>query len=1518
MPPATFNLKDQLKWLLETQAYIPPPIPEVADLSEQQVKEYRLYRSKTRSTTIDLIQENDSGRFGQTDVSIDNSRPSMTTDATHSNSNSNSHLNRPSDITSTYTQRNLPIGQAAIARENINKSIIRSNSPDITSSEPTLKNQRDILEFVGTKRHSSEKFIDLTNDDKLVAPLSINKRRLSANSSIQDQKAKKLHKEDVNDVFSDDDDFPTPVQMGSRQESFQNGPSTFDSQSTSTGPSLDLKSEQITHLDFSTLQNLALAQANLLRKYKVMTSILKQHLKVEISTSVSEDTKRDKRKNYTQRAEQLDKECTNLGNELSIITTNKMLTEGKSMNNRMNSLNINLKDKNAVTSTQPIFLHNENKLSQPEENSTDDDIIVTDISIPGKSKTQSPFSTSVLLTSTTRELRDRQTLTPVTNILPINYNSQQHALQDSFNCESEGEHVTESQAMEEMKDFIEYNQNESSDEDVEYHETQFPSQEEVEPLDITETEIIVKSDDEFEEIEESLSHHLNIHQSFDKQNNSEKNVDYSFESNDKFKSTNNISQNMSNSNEFDNHDEFNREVDVGSRNDKHDNNNNNNNNNNEDDEEDDDDDDDSILIIDKNGETHIFNENESSDDQFSDDDIQVKNEEDYMTQINEEREITTQIPNNYDDAFSDDDIDGNEILITDLDELAQQRINLERIIPDKIDLIENFDEADAEIQEIVNVNHTDYKEFHQKYEWTSEIYSKLKSVFKLKSFRSNQFEAINATLAGEDVFVLMPTGGGKSLCYQLPAIVTSGATKGVTVVISPLISLMEDQVLHLEQRFVKATMLNSRMNADSKRHIFNLFNQGLVELMYLSPEMISKSGQCKRAIERLYRENKLARIVIDEAHCVSSWGHDFRPDYQELKFFKQQYPDIPMIALTATANEHVRMDIIHNLGLKNPKFFKQSFNRTNLYYEVLPKKKNVLEIISELIRKKYQNQTGIIYCHSKNSCETTAKRLNDLGITCDFYHAGCSTEDRSRVQQEWQNNKIRVIAATIAFGMGIDKPDVRFVFHLTIPRNLEGYYQETGRAGRDGNHSDCMMFYNMKDARTLQSLIRKDKELTHQTREQHLEKLKQVIQYCENTSDCRRQQVLQYFNEQFNPKHCEKECDNCRRGGDIEIEEKDVTKLARDCVSLVKLIEKKDVTVIQCQDIIKGSKSAKIVNNQLDQNPYHGIGKDMTKTDVERVFFHLIHHNYLIEKSKMNAAKFASNYVKLGSEARKLLTGGEKIIMKFKRTNGDSGSGGNNKEQQQSDALNVSKLVSSFRPSSELYHIERPNLNSRDKNQFQAPSIGVSPIILSVKTPEMNDHISYCFSDLLSLRKEICRRQGINSENQIISQATLKDMALKLPQGEAAFMKLDGFKTVQISYYKDFEIKINELRSKRLRTFGMIDLTTDDSQIIEDSQTSRFWRSDEDIETLTQLQTLRMTSSQGVKSSQRSSQGKGFRGKSQRGGKRWSKKTSGATGRVSKSKSKPKSTSVSNSRSGSSKSNSSNNIGNLFAGRVRI
>lgn len=391
--------------------------------------------------------------------------------------------------------------------------------------------------------------------------------------------------------------------------------------------------------------------------------------------------------------------------------------------------------------------------------------------------------------------------------------------------------------------------------------------------------------------------------------------------------------------------------------------------------------------------------------------------------------------------------------------------------------------------------------------WNLNVKKALKQVFKLDSFRRHQLEVINASMDGKDCFVLMPTGGGKSICYQLPAIIS----RGITIVISPLLSLIQDQMYNLVVlRHIPALSLSGDKSAADRKFFFNQLTSPnrKCKIFYITPEMLAKSQNFQDHITQLVNQNQISRFVIDEAHCLSQWGHDFRPDYKSLGLLKQKYPRVPVIALTATATDKVQHDIILNLGIENCTVFRQSFNRPNLRYHIYPKSKSVNSDLVSFIKCYYPTASGIIYCTSKRECELMADTLQkDYGLSAFFYHAGLEKDDRYAIQQKWASNEIQVIVATIAFGMGIDKPDVRFVIHYSLPKSLEGYYQETGRAGRDGDESCCVLYYNYGDKKTIDFMIDRS-EGTTQEKERQRHNLQQVIDYCENSSECRRQHIL--------------------------------------------------------------------------------------------------------------------------------------------------------------------------------------------------------------------------------------------------------------------------------------------------------------------------------------------------------------------------------------------------------------------------
>ncbi|EPE04779.1 atp-dependent helicase sgs1 [Ophiostoma piceae UAMH 11346] len=531
-----------------------------------------------------------------------------------------------------------------------------------------------------------------------------------------------------------------------------------------------------------------------------------------------------------------------------------------------------------------------------------------------------------------------------------------------------------------------------------------------------------------------------------------------------------------------------------------------------------------------------------------------------------------------------------------------------------------------------------------RFQWSDEVRRALKDRFRMSGFRHNQLEAINATLAGKDAFVLMPTGGGKSLCYQLPAVIGSGKTSGVTIVLSPLLSLMQDQVDHLNALNIAASSFNSSTPAAARKHVLSLFHkpnpEHFLQLLYVTPEMINKSQQFLSGLTTLYRNKKFARIVIDEAHCVSQWGHDFRPDYKALGNVRRQFPNVPVMALTATATPNVIVDIMHNLSIEGCDVFSQSFNRPNLYYELRSKGKGCIDSIGALIRDNYSGQTGIVYTLSQKSTVSLAEKLRkDYGVSAHHYHAGIDADEKTQIQRDWQKGRIKVVVATIAFGMGIDKPDVRFVVHHYLPKSLEGYYQETGRAGRDGKQSDCYLYFGYGDIKNLRKFI-DDSDGSYEQKERQRDMLQRMVGFCENQQSCRRTEILRYFGEDYNGNDCNKTCDNCR--SDAHFNLTDFTEYA---VAVLRIVQESDlITMVQCGDVLMGKRRSE--HRSLDD--IYGIAKNLKKHDVNMMIYRLLSEHALKEENKVNRHGMAIQYFKLGQFARDYFSGKKKLQVVIK------------------------------------------------------------------------------------------------------------------------------------------------------------------------------------------------------------------------------------------------------------------------------
>ena len=468
----------------------------------------------------------------------------------------------------------------------------------------------------------------------------------------------------------------------------------------------------------------------------------------------------------------------------------------------------------------------------------------------------------------------------------------------------------------------------------------------------------------------------------------------------------------------------------------------------------------------------------------------------------------------------------------------------------------------------------------------------LERYFGYRGFRPFQEEIIASVLSGHDVLAIIATGGGKSLCYQLPAIVSGG----LTIVISPLISLMKDQVDDLLASGISAATLNSSMGIGEIRSIEQDLAGGKIRVLYISPEKVTQESFLQ-FLEKL----NIRLIAVDEAHCISMWGHQFRPDYRKLSMLKVRFPGIPMIALTASAIPEVREDIVSQLKLASPKRYLGSFNRKNLRYEVRPKKDPATQIIDYINKNK--GKSGIVYCLQKRTTEEIAEKLQKAGINALPYHADLSDPTRSATQERFVKDDVEVICATVAFGMGIDKPDVRFVIHHDMPKNLESYYQETGRAGRDGETSDCILFYSSADAMRIKSLI-ENEYMDHKLNNIALQKWRSMMDYSE-TRLCRRKFLLNYFGEEYDEPACDG-CDNCRDPKDTI----DGLEPAKKIVVCIANLRGK-FGVNHIADIICGSANKKIQEYHHNLNPAYNTGGPYTKAQWIGFIKELIQLEYL-------------------------------------------------------------------------------------------------------------------------------------------------------------------------------------------------------------------------------------------------------------------------------------------------------------------
>ncbi|XP_024030043.1 mediator of RNA polymerase II transcription subunit 34 isoform X1 [Morus notabilis] len=566
-----------------------------------------------------------------------------------------------------------------------------------------------------------------------------------------------------------------------------------------------------------------------------------------------------------------------------------------------------------------------------------------------------------------------------------------------------------------------------------------------------------------------------------------------------------------------------------------------------------------------------------------------------------------------------------EVEIQDVEEQIKTLLERqERLYERQSELKALLEASKGSLHQVKEGTSTTVENWSGPFAWDSEADDIRFNVFGISTYRANQREIINAIMSGRDVMVIMAAGGGKSLCYQLPALLRNG----IALVVSPLLSLIQDQVMGLAALGISANMLTSTTSKDEEKFIYKALEKGDgdLKILYVTPEKISKSKRFMSKLEKCHHAGRLSLISIDEAHCCSQWGHDFRPDYKNLGILKTQFPKVPVIALTATATQKVQNDLMEMLHISRCVKFVSTVNRPNLFYMVREKSsvgKVVIDEIAEFIQEFYpNNESGIVYCFSRKECEQVAKELRARGISAEYYHADMDVNDREKVHTRWSKNKLQVIVGTVAFGMGINKPDVRFVIHHSLSKSMETYYQESGRAGRDGLPSQCLLYFRPADVPRQSSMVFYENS--------GLQNLYDIVRYCQSRRQCRRSSIFRHFAEPL--QDCNGMCDNCALSS--EATEMDASCYAKLIISLLQDVQENDqrLTMLQLVDKIKSK--------------HKEVGPDLKREEMEQLVIQLILDRVLKEEFQHTA--YATNaYVTIGPLARQVLQGKRNVTLEI-------------------------------------------------------------------------------------------------------------------------------------------------------------------------------------------------------------------------------------------------------------------------------